>query len=99
LLSVKMQLLIILLHTDDRRNSPRIFSKRVVLIPTCPIRRAGVTGNRPYVISVMMTYLRHERDGGEAIIRIFNAAYQMFDRQSRASESGRVISPRDTGDP
>jgi len=57
------------------------------------------TGNRPYVISVMTTYLRRERDGGEAIIRISNAAYQMFDRLSRASEFGRVISPHDTGNP
>jgi beta-lactamase class A len=57
------------------------------------------TGNRPYVISVMTTYLRHERDGGEAIIRISNAAYRMFDRLSRASEFGRVISPHDTGNP
>ena len=47
----------------------------------------------------MTTYLRHERNDGEAIIRISNAAYQMFDRLSRASESGRVISPRDTGHP
>jgi len=57
------------------------------------------TGNRPYVISVMTTYLRRERDGGEAIIRISNAAYQMFSRLSRASEYGRVISPHDTGNP
>jgi beta-lactamase class A len=57
------------------------------------------TGNRPYVISVMATYLRHEKDGGDAIIRISNAAYYMFDRLSRASEYGRVISPHDTGNP
>ncbi|HET9994783.1 MAG TPA: serine hydrolase [Candidatus Acidoferrum sp.] len=57
------------------------------------------TGNRPYVISVMTTYLRHEKDGGDAIIRISNAAYYMFDRLSRASEYGRVISPHDTGNP
>jgi beta-lactamase class A len=57
------------------------------------------TGKRPYVISVMTTYLRRERDGGEAIVKISNAAYQMFDRLSRASEYGRVISPRDTGNP
>lgn len=57
------------------------------------------TGKRPYVISVMTTYLRRERDGGEAIVRISNAAYQMFDRLSRASEYGRVISPHDTGNP
>jgi beta-lactamase class A len=57
------------------------------------------TGNRPYVISVMTTYLRREKDGGDAIIRISNAAYHMFDRLSRASEYGRVISPHDTGNP
>jgi beta-lactamase class A len=57
------------------------------------------TGKRPYVISVMTTYLRRERDGGEAIIKISNAAYQMFERLSRASEYGRVVSPRDTGHP
>jgi beta-lactamase class A len=57
------------------------------------------TGNRPFVISVMTTYLRRERDGGEAIIRISTAAYRMFDRFSRASEYGRVISPHDTGNP
>ena len=56
-------------------------------------------GKRPYVISVMTTYLRREKDGGDAIIRISNAAYQMFDRLSRASEYGRVISPHDTGNP
>jgi len=57
------------------------------------------TGKRPYVISVMTTYLRHEKDGGDAIVRISNAAYQMFDRMSRASDLGRVISPHDTGTP
>jgi beta-lactamase class A len=56
-------------------------------------------GKRPYVISVMTTYLRRERDGGEAIARISDAAYQMFDRLSRASELGRVVSPHDTGNP
>lgn len=57
------------------------------------------TGNRPYVISVMTTYLQREKEGGEAIIRISNAAYHMFGRLSRASEYGRVISPHDTGNP
>jgi beta-lactamase class A len=57
------------------------------------------TGNRPFVISVMTTYLRRERDGGEAITRISTAAYRLFDRLSRASEYGRVISPHDTGNP
>jgi beta-lactamase class A len=56
-------------------------------------------GKRPYVISVMTAYLRRERDGGEAITKISDAAYQMFDRLGRASEWGRVISPHDTGNP
>jgi beta-lactamase class A len=43
------------------------------------------TGNRPYVISVMTTFLRHERDGGDVIVRISAAAYSMFDGLSRAS--------------
>ena len=53
--------------------------------------------NRPYVICVMTTYLRHERDGEEAITRISAAAYRMFDRLARASEYGRVISPGNSG--
>lgn len=57
------------------------------------------TGKRPYVISVMTTYLRRERDGGDAITKISDAAYQMFDRLSRASELGRVVSLHDTGNP
>jgi beta-lactamase class A len=57
------------------------------------------TGNRPFVISVMTTYLRREKDGGDAIIRIAAAAYQMFDRLSRASQYGRVVSVHDTGNP
>ena len=56
-------------------------------------------GRRPYAISVMTAYLRRERDGGEAITKISDAAYQMFDRLSRASEYGRVVSPHDTGTP
>ena len=57
------------------------------------------TGKRPFVISVMTTYLKRERDGGDAITRIATAAYQMFDRFSRASEYGRVVSLHDTGNP
>lgn len=49
--------------------------------------------NRPYVICVMTTYLRRERDGEEAIARISAAAFRMFDRLARASEYGRVVSP------
>jgi len=57
------------------------------------------TGNRPFAISVMTTYLRREKDGGDAIVRIATAAYQMFDRLSRASQYGRVVSARDSGNP
>jgi beta-lactamase class A len=53
--------------------------------------------NRPYVICVMTTYLRHERDGEEAIAKISSAAYFMFDRMARASEYGRIVSPGNTG--
>jgi beta-lactamase class A len=49
--------------------------------------------NRPYIICVMTTYLRNERDGEESISQISLAAYRTFDRLGRASEYGRVISP------
>jgi beta-lactamase class A len=48
---------------------------------------------RPYILCVMTTYLRRERDGEEAIGSISFAAWRMFDRLARASEYGRVISP------
>ena len=48
---------------------------------------------RPYVLCVMTTYLRRERDGEEAISKISLAAWRLFDRIARASEYGRVISP------
>lgn len=48
---------------------------------------------RPYILCVMTTYLRRERDGEEAISKISLAAWRMFDRLARASEYGRVISP------
>jgi beta-lactamase class A len=47
---------------------------------------------RPYVICVMISYLRNERDGEEAISKVSLAAWQMFDRFSRATEYGRVVS-------
>jgi beta-lactamase class A len=52
-----------------------------------------IFASRPYVICVMTTFLRNERDGEEAIAQISRAAYRMFDRFGRASEYGRVISP------
>lgn len=47
---------------------------------------------RPYVICVMTSFLTNERDGEDAIRKISLAAWKMFDRLSRASEYGRVIS-------
>jgi beta-lactamase class A len=48
---------------------------------------------RPFVICIMTSFLRHERDGEEAISKISLTAWRMFDRLSRASEYGRVVSP------
>jgi beta-lactamase class A len=53
--------------------------------------------NRPYLISVMTTYLHNEHAGEEAIARISVAAYSMFDRMGRASEYGRVVSTSNDG--
>jgi beta-lactamase class A len=47
---------------------------------------------RPYVICVMTAFLRNERDGEEAISKVSLEAWRMFDRLSRASEYGRVVS-------
>ena len=47
----------------------------------------------PYVICVMTAFLRNERDGEEAISKISLDAWRMFDRLSRATEYGRVVSP------
>jgi beta-lactamase class A len=55
--------------------------------------------NRPFVICVMMTYLRRERDGEEAIRKVALDAFCMFDRLGRASEYGRVISPANSSKP
>jgi beta-lactamase class A len=47
---------------------------------------------RPYVICVMTSFLVNERDGEEAISKVSLAAWRMFDRLSRATEYGRVVS-------
>jgi beta-lactamase class A len=49
--------------------------------------------DRPYVICVMTSFLRNERDGEDAISKISLSAWRMFDRLSRATEYGRVVSP------
>ena len=50
--------------------------------------------DRPFVLCVMTTYLKRERDGEDAISRITAAAWTTFDRLGRASEYGRVVSPK-----
>jgi beta-lactamase class A len=50
--------------------------------------------NRPYILCVMTAYLKDERDGSAAIRKISALAYSYFDRVARASEYGRVVSPK-----
>lgn len=47
---------------------------------------------RPYVICAMTGYLRNERDGEEAISKVSLDTWRLFDRLSRATEYGRVVS-------
>ncbi len=48
---------------------------------------------RPYVICVMTAFLNNERDGEDAISKVSLETWRMFDRLSRATEYGRVVSP------
>jgi len=48
---------------------------------------------RPYVICVMTSFLLNEREGEEAISKVSLATWRVFDRLSRATEYGRVVSP------
>jgi beta-lactamase class A len=48
---------------------------------------------RPYVICVMTAFLNHEREGEDAISKVSLETWRMFDRLSRATEYGRVVSP------
>jgi beta-lactamase class A len=50
--------------------------------------------NRPYVLCVMTAYLKDEKEGSAAIRKISSLAYSYFDRVGRASEYGRVVSPK-----
>ncbi|HEX7960941.1 MAG TPA: serine hydrolase [Terriglobales bacterium] len=50
--------------------------------------------NRPYILCVMTTYLRDEKEGQAAIRKIAGLTYSYFDRVARASEYGRVVSPK-----
>jgi len=50
--------------------------------------------NRPYILCVMTTYLKDEKEGSAAIRKIAALTYSYFDRVSRASDYGRVVSPK-----
>lgn len=50
--------------------------------------------NRPYVLCVMTSYLKDERDGAAAIRKIAALTWSYFDRVARASDLGRVVSPK-----
>jgi beta-lactamase class A len=50
--------------------------------------------NRPYALCVMTTYLKDEHDGSAAIRKIAALTYSYFDRVGRASDYGRVVSPK-----
>jgi beta-lactamase class A len=50
--------------------------------------------NRPYVLCVMTAYLKDEHDGSAAIRKVAALTYSYFDRVGRASEFGRVVSPK-----
>jgi beta-lactamase class A len=50
--------------------------------------------NRPYVLCVMTTYLKDEHNGSAAIRKITALTYSYFDRLGRASDYGRVVSPK-----
>jgi beta-lactamase class A len=50
--------------------------------------------NRPYILCVMTTYLRDEKEGSAAIRKVAALTYSYFDRVARASDYGRVVSPK-----
>ena len=49
---------------------------------------------RPYAVSIETTFLRRQEDGEAAIKEISAALYETFDRLSRSSDLGRVISDK-----
>jgi len=49
---------------------------------------------RPYVASIMTTFLRRESDGEAAIREISAAVFETFDRLASGSEHGRLIGPK-----
>jgi beta-lactamase class A len=49
---------------------------------------------RPYVLSVMTTYLKRDADGNPAIAKISKIVYEHLARLARSSEIGRVVSEK-----
>ena len=49
---------------------------------------------RPYAVNIDTTFLRRQEDGEVAIKEISAALYEMFERLSRSSDLGRVISDK-----
>jgi beta-lactamase class A len=88
-----------LLGTPKESDIPRYIPEDVICANK-PGELAGVRNdlgivfvpNRPFVIVVMTAYLRQEHDGDDAIAKIAGYAYQYFDRVSRSSPYGRIVS-------
>jgi len=91
------------LSTPKASDIPRYLPEDVV-IANKPGELAGVRNdvgivfvpNRPFVMVVMTAYLKHERDGNDAIAKIARAAYDYFDRVGRSSEYGRIVTERNS---
>lgn len=91
------------LSTPKPSDIPRLIPDNVV-IANKPGELAGVRNdvgivfvpNRPFIIVVMTAYLKHERDGNDAIATVASAAYEYFDRVSRSSEYGRIVNERNS---
>jgi len=49
---------------------------------------------RPYILSVMTTYLKRDADGNPAIAAISRVAYEHLSRLERSSEIGRIVSEK-----
>ncbi len=49
---------------------------------------------RPFVMSVMTTYLENDNDGERAVREVARSIYDYFDRLARSSSYGRVISEK-----
>jgi len=53
-----------------------------------------MVSNRPYILCVMTAYLKDEKEGSAVIRKIAALTYSYFDRVGRASDYGRVVSPK-----